>query len=423
MPKLPCAGSEDVVVVGAGAVGVTVALELARRGRRVTLIERSGDLAAGCSRANAGFTGPGHAAPIATPAKLREGLGSLARRNGPFRLSLRPTLAPWLMRFVLSCRAPQVEVATQILRALSMEGLTLHAKLAAEGIDTGFRTCGRLEVFGTMAGLEKGRLEAAHYVATTALRAEELTPAEALCLEPALNGGLVGAIYYPDETGCDPLRYVQGIAAAAVEAGVLIETGVELQALSRQGRRFLLKTSAGTRKPLLTVMATGIWSAHLLRMAGIHIPLEAGLGYSIDVANARIEPRTPVYLNEARTIVTNLGGRLRLVGLFVLGGRKGHRDSGSVRRLFEAASRGIQGADEWSSARVWSGLRPCTPDALPVIGSPPDMEDLTIATGHGMLGLQLAPVTARILADHVSGAPVTELIPLAVDRFRSWPQL
>ena len=130
--------------MGGGAIGVSVAYELARRGIRTTLLER-GELGAGCSSGNAGLVCPSHSHPLATPAALREGLHSLVRRDGPLSLRPRASTLGWLARFVRACRHDRVEAATDAIRSLSLASLARHAELASLG--TGFERRGILSVY------------------------------------------------------------------------------------------------------------------------------------------------------------------------------------------------------------------------------------------------------------------------------------
>ncbi len=151
----------DVVVVGGGAVGVSCALELARGGARVTLLERGPALASGCSAGNAGLICPSHSTPLANPASLRNGLRWMLRRDSPFFLKPRPAALPWLARFVSAARADRAERGARLIRALSVPSLELHAELAqrlwaAQGItaEDGRRTApsaGRKPAYGAVA--------------------------------------------------------------------------------------------------------------------------------------------------------------------------------------------------------------------------------------------------------------------------------
>ncbi|HEY2937637.1 MAG TPA: FAD-dependent oxidoreductase [Gaiellaceae bacterium] len=404
----------DVVVIGGGAIGTTAALELARRGVRVTLLERGETLAAGCSAGNSGLICPSHSMPLASPETLRQGVRTLLSPDGSF-LRPRVRLLPWLVRFAAACREERAETGERAIRALSLESLELHAGLAALG--TSFERRGTLSVYETEAGFAAGKREAER----SGLRAEILAPAEARASEPALVYEPAGAIYHPDEAHMDPLRYVRAVGDAAREAGAELRTRTEVLAVRRRAGTVSVETAGGELRPATIVLAAGVWTARLARALGVFVPLEGGKGYHVDLEPAPADPRVPVLLQEAltRTIATPLDGRLRLAGTLELAGLDLSIRPVRVEAIRRAAARVLGNQAGRRVLDVWSGLRPCTPDGLPVIGSPAAVPGLVLATGHAMKGLSLAPVTARLVAELVTGAPPSrDLSPFSPDRFR-----
>jgi len=382
-----------VIVVGGGAIGVTAAYELARRGVRTTLLER-GELGGGCSSGNAGLVCPSHSAPLATPAALAEGLRALPRGGGAFSIRPRPGTLRWLARFAAACRSERAERATAAIRSLSLASLALHAELAPLG--TGFERRGILSVYETEARLGAGTCAAER----CGLPARVLSPAEARTVEPALAGEIAGAVLYPDEAHVDPHRYVEAVGEAAAKAGADIQTGVEVHALD------------GLRAKTI-VLAAGAWTGRLLR----GVPVTGGKGYHVDFAPSPDDPRIPLLLQEARSAVTPLGDVLRVAGTLEIAGLDLSLASGRVDAVRRAAVR-VLGLDGREEVDVWAGLRPCTPDGLPVIGRPAARPELVLATGHAMKGVSLAPVTGRLVAELVTGEPPShDLGPFSPDRF------
>jgi D-amino-acid dehydrogenase len=404
----------DVVVVGGGAIGACSALELARRGATVALLERGPSLASGCSAGNAGLICPSHSTPIANPTSLRNGLRWMLRRDSPFRLAPRPAALPWLTRFASAARASRAEAGARAIRALSVESLELHAALAAEGLDTGFERRGVLNVYATPDALAAGVGEASR----SGLRAELLDRDALAKLEPALAPA-AGGVYYPDEAHCDPLRFVRAVGAAATAAGATVRTGVEVLAL-RPGRvGITVETSDGIHNPALVVLAAGAWSGRLARTAGVFLPLEGGKGYHVDVEPADGDVQIPSWIGESWVIATPLRDRLRLSGTLELAGLDTSIGRARVEAIHAGANRGLRQLAGRRVLEVWAGLRPCTPDGLPVVGSPAGTRGLVIAAGHAMKGISLAPVTGRLVADIVAGVePRHDPAPFSPDRFR-----
>ena len=409
----------DVLIVGGGAVGMMTAVELSRRGARPVLLERSPDLTAGCTVGSAGLLSPGHSTPLATPQSLRQGILYMFRRDSPFSLRPRPRLVPWLIRYMAACTAARVREGTRILRELSVVSLEMHRALAAEGVDTGFTRRGAINVYESERAFVAGRREAAA-LEREGIHSQVLDLSEARALEPAI-GDVAGAVFYPDEAHCEPARFLRAVADAARAAGADVRTGVEVLGVRRRGRRIArVDTTAGAFVPNTVVLAAGVWSGVLARDLGLRIPLEGGKGYHVDLERTAGDPAIPIYLHEARVIATPFDGVLRLAGTLQLTGLDERIDESRVRATLDAGVRTLRGVRGRPVVDVWGGIRPCTPDGLPIIGSPDEVTNLVVATGHAMKGLHLAPVTGRLVAEVLSGEqPSFNLAPMHPDRFRS----
>lgn len=402
----------DVVVVGGGAIGAATALELAGRGAQVVLLERGPALASGCSAGSAGLICPSHSTPLSSPAAVRNGLRRMFARDSPFYLKPRLAAVPWLARFLLAAR--RADEGARVIRELSLASLALHAELATE-IDTGFERRGVLNVYSTEESAAAGQLEAER----SGLRFRVLERGEAIELEPALQPQTAGAVYYPDEAHCGSLHFVEAVAAAAKADGAEIRTGVEVRRIRRLNGGVALETSEGELRPSTAVLAAGAWTARLARGAGVYLPLEGGKGYHVDLEPSASDPRIPVWLHESWAIATPLPGRLRLAGTLELAGLDLTIDRLRADAVRRGGERGLRGLEGRRVIDVWAGLRPCTPDGLPVIGTPDGVPDVVLATGHAMKGLSLAPVTARLVGELVAGEPPShDLSPFRPDRFR-----
>jgi D-amino-acid dehydrogenase len=402
----------DVVVVGGGAIGAATALELARRGAQVVLLERGPALASGCSAGSAGLICPSHSTPLSNPAAVRNGLRWTFTRDSPFYLKPRLAAVPWVARFLLAAR--RADLGARVIRELSFASLAMHAELATE-IDTGFERRGVMNVYSTEESAAAGRLEAER----SGLQFQLLDRGQALELEPALQPHIVGAVYYPDEAHCDSLRFVEALAAAAKAEGAEIRTGVEVRRMRRLNGGVALETSEGELRPSTAVLAAGAWTRQLARGAGVYLPLEGGKGYHVDLEAADTDPRIPVWLAESWAIATPLPGRLRLAGTLELAGLDATIDRMRAEAVRRGGERGLRGLEGRRVIDVWAGLRPCAPDGLPVVGTPEGAPGVVLATGHAMKGVSLAPVTARLVGELVAGEPPShDLSPFRPDRFR-----
>ncbi|HKG66199.1 MAG TPA: FAD-dependent oxidoreductase [Solirubrobacteraceae bacterium] len=369
----------DVAVIGGGAVGVCAAWELARGGASVALLERGPELAWGCSAGNAGIVGPSHVLPLAGPAAVRDGLRWMTRPDSPFYVRPSPAVVPWLGRFAAASAPARVRRSREVLRALAIRSAGLHAGLASAGLDTGYRQAGLLNVFSRESALAAARRDALADE-RDGIAHEVLTAEDVHVRAPTFAAAPAGALFSPGEARCDPHRFVAAVGSEARAAGVEIRTGIEVLELRESGGRVDSLWTTGGDVPIgELVIAAGVWTSRFGSQLGVELPIEAGKGYHVDVPSGD-DPELPIWLHEDRVVITPLDGRVRFAG---------------------------------------RGLRPCTPDGLPVIGRPPAIENATLAAGHGMWGLQLAPVTSELVARVIVGDDSgSDLSPLRADRFQ-----
>lgn len=405
--------SADVTVVGGGAIGTCIALELARRGASVTVLERGPELASGCSAGNAGIVGASHVVPLANPSALRDGIRWMARSDSPFYVRPRARVLPWLLRFAAAATPHRTRRNTAILRELASRSAALHARMAADGVDTGYAQRGLLNIYESERAADRALDGFALQGGRPRIVTESLPADLAADLAP-----MAGAILDPDEAHCDPYRFVQAVGRMAIDNGVSVRTGVEVLELRRRGKRIeSLWTTAGEFRAGEVVLAAGVWTGALARSLGLRLPLEGGKGYHIDVEARPGDPQLPIWLHESRVVITPLDGRLRLAGTLELTGTDDRVDARRVDAILAAVRRAIPQFGDRRPLDVWRGLRPCTPDGLPVIGRIPSLDNAILATGHGMWGLQLAPLTGQLVSAIAGDGREHQPHPLRPERF------
>jgi D-amino-acid dehydrogenase len=406
--------SADVVVVGGGAVGVACAYELARRGAAVALLEREPEPGRGCSSGNAGLLGSRLALPLASPQALHEGLHSLLDREASFHLRPSPSLLPWLLRFAVACRGSRYRRAAAALAPLGEESFRMHVDYERR-LQLGVVQRGAMLTWEGEAELATG-VRALREAGT---RVTVLKGEEARRVEPALHPTVAGAVVLEDVAHTESGAWTRGLAAAAADCGAAIHTGVNVHRLSaRRGRIDGVETSVGAFNAGAVVLAGGVWSGSLLRPLGVPLPMQAGKGYHVDLAPAGGRPNLPVYMQEAHVVATPFPDRLRLAGTLELAGLESSVDRRRTAAILRAAARSLAGLAGRPVLDLWAGLRPCTSDGLPVLGASRRCRNLFLATGHAMIGLALAPVSGRAIADLVSGRPPPfDLAAFSPDRF------
>ncbi len=248
---------------------------------------------------------------------------------------------------------------------------------------------------------------------------DEWAPAEARENEPALGDAVVGAFFAREERHVRPESLVNGLVNAVRGAGVEVVERVDVERIVRMRGRWSLQTTMATHSSDALVIAAGVSSRALLRPLGIRLPLESAKGYSITATGEGTIPRHALYLGEAKVGCSPFADTVRLGGTLELGA---HDLSLRRRRLDAIMASAELYLRDWrpgAAAVEWAGLRPISPDGLPLIGSLPGQESLFVATGHGMLGVTLAPATAALLTPLVlDGRRSPESEPFRPDRFK-----
>ncbi|HET6342401.1 MAG TPA: glycine oxidase ThiO [Gemmatimonadota bacterium] len=377
--------SADVVVVGGGLVGCLAARELAREGFRVRVVERGPELGREASTAAAGMLSPQMEAaedllveaPEASSGRAMLEL-CLAARNG------------W------PSFAGKLESETGRDVHLRSEGTLVVALTPVEA--------GRLE---RSAGAQKAR----------GLRAELLDPAEARRLEPAVRPGIAAALLLPDDQQVDPVPLMEAVAVAVRSTpGIEVTTGTGARALlSEAGRVTGIETGTGPLSAPRVVLAAGAWSG---RLAGLPraLPVRPVKGQMAAVLPDRLLIRRVVGGRGAYCVPRD-DGRIVIGATVEERGYDARVSRVEVDALIAAAGDVVAGLAEAPVVERWAGLRPGTPDSLPVVGADPELEGLLYATGHYRNGILLAPLTAACLAALAAGRrPPVDLTAFAPDR-------
>ena len=410
----------DVLVVGGGVIGVCSAYYLALSGLSVTLIEKD-EIASGCSYGNGGLIVPSHAMPLASPGALGNGLRWMLDGESPFYIKPRLDLdlIHWLLGFVMASRKAKMLRALPVLRDLLFASRALYDELAqSAGFDFGFKRNGSLLVCLSQAAL-KHEVEEIHLFDRFDIPFQILSQAEVHDLEPALSPQIVGGIFYPRDGHINPQQFVTGLAEKAQELGVQIMTQTEAMRFeSSNGKITSVHTTRGIIHPKEVVLATGSWSPDVARSLNLRIPIQAAKGYSITLENPAVSPKLPLLFSEASTVVNPLGDALRIAGTLELAGMDFSFNARRINAIQKSSQSYLPGLDQVKVIEIWRGLRPCTPDGLPIISRSLDFNNLIVAAGHAMLGMSLGPITGKFVSQLISGEKTeVDVSPLGMERF------
>lgn len=393
-----------VAVVGGGVIGLGVAYELARAGAMVTVLERD-RLGSGASSGNAGWITPALSAlPLPAPGVIGQALRWMLHGDSP--LLLRPRLDPelisWLWSFRLACSSAAFAAGAKAMVGLSRlagDGL-LHWR--DEGVRFELWQAGVLFAARTHEALKH---EKEQYVRLSGLGLpidhHLLSGQEARHMEPALSEDVVGALLSPGEWHVRPESLIEGLAAALGPHGARVIEGARVLALAPHGGTWRIATAKGPFESDRVILACGAWLPELLNPLGYRLPMQAAKGYSMTCSGEGQVPHHAINLLEAKVACSPYERAVRLAGTLELGG---HANSSIDRQRIAAVARAATDYLRWQPAppvAEWAGLRPLTPDGLPVIGALPGCEGLFISTGHGMAGMTLAAPSAGLLAQLV----------------------
>ena len=411
----------DVLIIGGGSIGLNTAYSLLKSGRQVILLDQ-GAVAAGSSSGNAGHIVPSHIVPLAAP-----GMPALALKwllnpsTSPFslRLSLQPAYLSWLLHFALSCSQANLGRAIPALNALGQLSAKNFAELiAAENFDCAYQQSGLLFLFKTAAALEDARHEA-EILHQHSLPAEVLDQATVHQREPSALPEVIGGVHYTGDASLNPARFLQLLAGRVRALGAEIHENRPLTGWESAAGKLTRVHAAGEEyAPQLTVLAAGAWSPAVAQGLGLNLPVQPARGYSLTMRTPQVMPLHALLLGERRVAVTPMGDLLRFTGRLELSRLDTTVSPKHIAGIQQAVREYIQLDPQLEIIETWAGLRPTTPDGLPIIGFSPKQDNLLIATGHAMLGLSLGPATGQLVAELANGVqPSIDLRPLRLERF------
>jgi D-hydroxyproline dehydrogenase len=406
----------EIAVIGAGVVGLTIALELIDAGRDVVLVD-PGQPGMGASYGNAGTIAGYATSPVGTPDVLRTLPSLLFSRTSPLAIRHRalPGLMPWLLRFLWQSLPVATERNTRAIAALLADAADLWDELALRVSGAGIlQRRGCLYLYETPKAfvaawteLDKRR--------KLGVEVELVGPDDLAGLEPGLPAGMGGAAHFTEATFLDDPGRMMGLIADTV---LMKARHLEARAerLTRGLDGVVIEGPGLHLHARKVVIASGAHSKALARQAGDRIPLDTERGYHVEWDMEKPLLDRPTCPTSRGFYFCPMAGRLRVAGTVELGGLTLPPSPHRVRRLVEGARAFFPELGE--PDRDWMGFRPSLPDSLPVIGPSRRGADVIHAFGHGHLGMTMAPITARIVSALIAGrTPVIDIAPIRADRF------
>lgn len=409
-----------IAIIGGGIIGLLSAYHLRKRGADVIVIDK-GKAGQACSVGNAGWLVPSIAGPLPSPGLTLKSIKWLLRPDSPLYIkpSAIPRLLGWLWQFNRHCNLKDYEAGFHAVATLGRTTMSLYDELAADGVAFEMDQRGLLFLFHTETEMravldDLRKLEQYGYTQPTELSGRELQEKE-----PDVAADLVAGLLLEGDRYVQPETLCAGLAASLRDAGVEIREDLAVREVIRNGERVTaLVCSDGQVQADTFVIAAGAWSGRLAELCGYPLPVQAGKGYSITIRNPSVTVRHLLYLGDAKIGCTPFRDAFRIAGSMELSGVNLTLDRKRVLALERAVQRYVPNALAGESREEWVGMRPITPDGLPVIGRLPSCSNVYVATGHAVLGVTLAPSTGAALAELIlEGRSETDLRPFDPGRF------
>ncbi len=400
-----------VTIIGGGVVGLCCAYYLIKEGYEVTVIDRN-DITDGCSFGNMGYISPSHFIPLATPGIVSQGLRWMLSPSSPFYIKPRLNweLIQWGMTFWKNSNAQKVKENIPHLNNLLQLSRELMNDLKKEFNDSFTmieKGCWTLYKNEKTADHERHLTEQAM---SLGLKTQTYSASQVQELEPEVEVDAAGGVLWLDDCHLDSAKLMRALHRYLQAAGVKFFLNAEVKGFERTDGKI---NSVITDKEKINtdevIIANGSWMPAVARMAGIHLLMQPGKGYSVVYENMEKNLRRPAILIEARTAMTPIDRWLRIGGTMELSGHSDNVLPKRVIAIYDSVKKYFPSLNisRPQPGKAWYGYRPVTPDGLPYIGKHKKISNLTFAGGHAMLGVSAAAATGKLVNEILGNRPTS----------------
>lgn len=397
---------KNIIVIGGGIVGLSCAYYLMKDGYSVTVIDKS-DMTAGASYVNAGYLTPSHIIPLASPGMMAKGIKYMFNSSSPFYMKPRLDIdfIKWAWNFNRSSTKANVEKAIPLIKDINLLSKELYEEMHDSGEIGEFQLekKGLLMLFKTKKEGDHEK-EVARRATDEGLEVKELTRQALDALQPHLSRDILGAVHYECDAHTTPGKIMTQLQEYLRSKGVQFKKKEVVRTFTTNRSKITaVITNKDKYHPDEVIFASGSWTQHLGKVLNLNLSVQPGKGYRINV-HRPMGIVLPAVLMEAKVAVTPMQGFTRFAGTMELSGINHTIHKKRVRAIAKAAGNYYETAQiqEAEIAKAQCGLRPVTPDGLPYIGRPSGWENVTIATGHAMMGWSLGPATGKLISEIIS---------------------
>lgn len=412
--------SKRIIIIGGGIIGLCSAYYLQKEGHHVTIIDQS-NLDAGASYVNAGYLSPSHIIPLSAPGVMKKGLKWMFNKSSP--LYIKPRLdfdfLKWIWAFNKSCNVKHVNKAIPVIKDITLLSQDLYDSIKEdEKFTCHYEKKGLLMLCKTDKMLEE-EIEISHTAKKHGLDVSEISLTELKKLEPNVNLNVKGATYFKCDSHMTPQEFMTDMKAYLKQSGVTFFTNEKVIDLEvNSGEIVSIQTDKQTHNADEFVLATGSWSPILSKKTGISLLVQAGKGYRI---NTKRETgiSIPAILTEAKVAITPMNGFTRFAGTMEIAGINHNINTARVEAIANAVTRYYPeiNVTQEEKSNAACGLRPVSPDGLPYIGKSSKCVNLTIASGHAMMGWSMGTATGKLVSEIISAQKASlDLAPFHIER-------
>ncbi len=413
-----------VTIIGGGIIGLSSAWFLSEAGHDVSVIDQT-DMQQNCSYGNAGYVCPSHFVPLATPGIVKQGLKWMWNPESPFYVQPRLdwSLIQWGWKFMQMANEKQVEAA-----AIPLRDIALLSKYWYEQWDSlpdfsfAYEQKGLLEIFKTEKGKEKcealcSKAQALGLTDTVMLDSSQLQE-----LESHTPLDAMGALYFKCDAHLYPNQLMQQLLNLLQARGVNLIKNEAVTGFETLGKKVIsVKTASRNYTTDEVVLASGSWSRSLASQLNMNLLLMPGRGYSVTLENSPYRINHPSVLVEGRVALTPMdGNKIRFGGTMEITSTNTPPRMNRVKGILSAVQSVYTDfkIEMPPVENIWYGYRPCSGDGLPYIGRTRKWENLTLATGHSMIGLSLGAGTGKLVSEIIQGNSLSmDISPFSPDRF------
>ena len=394
-------------IIGGGIIGLCSAYYLAKEGYEVVVFDKS-DMSDGCSYGNAGMIVPSHIIPLAQPGMIAQGIKWMFDSQSPFYVKprLNMDLMKWGLQFYKHANLKHVEKAMPALCDLSLLSKDLYQDFAKQNNSFFYEEKGLLMLFKT----EKTGEEIQHegiLAEKLGLQVDFLSKDEVSKLEKGTATNVIGGVHYKSDAHVYPQKFMQFIKEELNRLNVKIHSQTTVNDFVLKNNTVAeIVTDKGNFTTDEVVLATGSWSPHIAKKLNVNISILPGKGYSFTLKDQNHKPSIPTILCEGKVAVTPMNNDIRFGGTMEIT----HTNDTKIN---QNRLQGIVNSvnDFYPDLKIempkvedtWFGFRPCTPSGMPIIARDKKLKNLTLVTGHAMMGLSLAPATGKIVEEIISG--------------------